>query len=132
MDYSYNSIIFSTNDNKVFRCQINGNKVISYNLILSLGNNNGTIEDVLCHSDGSLWVLISKYLKSSKYGKTIPLDMIAYKYLVQITDDKQNITATLSDSLIFNDSRLLALSAYDFYRERNFNKVFIRPGCTHI
>ncbi|MCD4772888.1 MAG: histidine kinase, partial [Bacteroidales bacterium] len=117
MDITGNNLYFATNDNKIYKCYIKDNKIISFKSFFSVANNKTYGRDILCHSDGSIWIVASKFLKYNSSGQKIPLNVIIKikSYRVHETKDKSTLIATRAGFLKYKGSTIVYDSRKDAF-----------------
>lgn len=117
MDITRHNLYFATNDNKVFKCKIKDNKIISFKSFFDVVDNKTYGRDILCHSDSSIWIITSKFFKYNSSKQKILLNVIirnkAYKVIE--TKDKSVLIATLMGFLKYKSSMIVYDSREDAF-----------------
>ncbi|MCD6112611.1 MAG: histidine kinase [Bacteroidales bacterium] len=117
MDITCNNLYFATNDNKIYKCNIKGDKIISVKNFFNSVNNKTYGRDILCHSDSSIWIITSKFLKYNSSGQKILLNVIIRNKLYKAieTKDKSVLIATIMGFLKYKGSTIVYDSREDAF-----------------
>ncbi len=79
LDIKGNLMYFSSNDGRIYKATINaGGKVVDFFEVISTETNK-YCRSILIHSDGSIWVATTKYLRYNKNGEPEPLKLRVLK-----------------------------------------------------
>jgi len=112
-------LYFATNDNNIYKALIDKGKVITCDKFLPQNDYLTYGRNILCHTDGSVWIITSPFLKYDTTGKRIPLNVITKNKLYQAVELKDHSVAiaTRFGFVKYIGNRIV----YDS-REDNFNE----------
>ncbi len=114
-----NHMYFATNDNVIFKSSIYNGKIINVKSFIPKNAETVYGRNILCHSDGSIWIITSPFIRYDTSGNRIPLDIIIRNKLYQAIELKNHnvVIATNLGFVEYRGNRII----YDS-RQNNFNR----------
>ncbi len=114
-----NNLYFATNDNAIFKSTIYKGKIINFKPFIPKNSKTVYGRNIMCHSDGSVWIVTSPYIKYDTSGKRIPLNVIIRNKLYQAIEltNHNVVIATNLGFIEYRENKII----YDS-RQNNFNK----------